>query len=128
MKTIDIEQFVNDYLTTASWVECDSDECTDFTKQAKQDAKEDCLKFIDLVISAFGKEKGTELLTIEGNDLCYLAPHDFYLTRNGHGSGFWDKPEYYGIEASEVLSDICKDMKETNVCHVRGKKSKLTFY
>lgn len=128
METIDIEQFINSYLMTASWVECDSDECTEFTRQAKKDAKEDCLKFIEIVIATFGKEKGTELLTIEGNDLIYLAPHDLYLTRNNHGAGFWDKPEYYGIEASEVLTDISKDMKETNVCHVRGKKSKLTFY
>lgn len=22
--------------------------------------------------------------------------HDFWLTRNGHGAGFWDRPEVYG--------------------------------
>ena len=24
------------------------------------------------------------------------AGHDFWLTRNGHGAGYWDRPEIYG--------------------------------
>ncbi len=31
--------------------------------------------------------------------------HDFWLTRNGHGAGFWDRG--YG-EAGKLLSDACK--------------------
>lgn len=35
------------------------------------------------------------------------AGHDFWLTRNGHGVGFWDRPEIYGEEGAETLSDAC---------------------
>lgn len=30
--------------------------------------------------------------------------HDFWLTRNSHGSGFWDRPEIYGEENARILS------------------------
>lgn len=127
MKKINIEQFVNSYLETASWVECDSNECTDFTKQGKEIAGADCSTFISLVIQRFGIDKAMQLLCIEGNDLTYLAPHDLYLTRNGHGAGFWDKEEIYGIEESEALTEIATSMGESTAHHLKGKKSKLTF-
>ncbi len=127
MNAINIEQFIDSYLMTASWVECDSDECTDFTKQAKEDAGADCATFISLVIQHFGVDKATQLLSIEGNDFTYLCPHDLYLTRNRHGAGFWDKEDIYGIEEAEALTKIAESMGESSAYHVRGKKSKLTF-
>ena len=30
------------------------------------------------------------------------AGHDFYFTRNGHGVGFWDRPEFYGQYADTL--------------------------
>lgn len=42
------------------------------------------------------------------------AGYDFYLTRNGHGSGFWDKPEIYGEKYSEILTEISKNFGEVN--------------
>ncbi len=32
------------------------------------------------------------------------AGHDFWLTRNGHGAGFWDRD----IDVGDKLSDACK--------------------
>jgi hypothetical protein len=127
MNTIDIKAFVNSYLTTAAWVTCDSDENQEFTREAKEKAKKDCELFIKKVIEKFGEEKGTELLTIPGNDSTYLAPHDFFLTRNGHGAGFWDREEIYGITEAGELTIISAEMKESYVYHVGGKKSKLTI-
>lgn len=127
MKTINLTHFVNDYLLTASWVTCERGENTNFTKEAKQTAKQDCETFIKNVLLKFGEEKGTELLTIAGNDLYYLAPHDFYLTRNRHGAGFWDKETIYGFEESEILTQISQEFKESNAYHTGGKKSKLTL-
>ena len=42
------------------------------------------------------------------------AGHDFLLTRNGHGAGFWDRfesgtPE---AEAADRISDACRGMPE----------------
>ena len=60
-------------------------------------------------------------------DLDYPAPHDLYLTRNGHGAGFWDKEDVYGEENAAKLTEIAKQMGEKTAYHVRAPKSKLTF-
>lgn len=127
MKPINEKEFVNSYLTTAAWVTCDSDECKDFTKAAKDTAKEDLRLFMSNVIEEFGSEKANELLSIAGNDLTYLAPHDFFLTRNHHCAGFWDKEDIYGKDEAKRLTDIAHQFNEATCYHVRGKKSKLTF-
>ena len=36
------------------------------------------------------------------------AGHDFWLTRNGHGSGFWDRPEFYGVEKAQKLTTLAQ--------------------
>ena len=36
--------------------------------------------------------------------------HDLWLTRNGHGTGFWDRPELYGEELAVWLTRIAKAM------------------
>jgi hypothetical protein len=125
---IDFKAFVKSYLATAAWVTTDSpDENKDFTTASIKMAEYDCRLFINKVIDAFGLENGTRLLTIPGSDLAYLSPHDFFLTRNGHGTGFWDKEDIYGHAASRSLTDISKAMGEVDCMHERGKKSKLMF-
>lgn len=127
MKTLDFKAFVQSYLATAAWVTAESGEETAFTREAQKFAEMECQKFIDLVKKEFGEEKAMELLTIPGNDLTYLAPHDFFLTRNGHGAGFWDKEEMYGDEEAAILTRIAKECGGVDCYHVRGKRSKLTF-
>ncbi len=34
--------------------------------------------------------------------------HDFWLTRNGHGAGFWDRPEIWGHVNSRTLSEAAR--------------------
>ena len=80
-----------------------------------------------MVTDKFGEDKAIELLSVPGSDLGYLAAHCFFLNRNGHGSGFWDREVEFGEENAEILSKICKDMKGCDCYHVRGAKSKLTF-
>lgn len=126
-QAININNFVSDYLVTAAWVTNDTGENSDFTKEAREYAKQDCLKFIGAVIYEFGKDKANDLLTVAGNDLGYLAAHCFYLNRNGHGTGFWDRENEFGEDEAKVLSDISKEMGECDCYHVRGPKSKLTF-
>ena len=127
MKQINFKEFVNSYLATAAWVTADAGECTDFTREARKQAENDCQEFINKVLAKFGEVKGTELLTTPGNDLTYLAPHDFFLTRNHHGAGFWDNGKIYGEGEALDLTEISHQMKETNCYHIRGKKSKLIF-
>lgn len=37
--------------------------------------------------------------------------HDYILTRNGHGCGFWEKDEWEPIYGA-ALTDICREMGE----------------
>jgi hypothetical protein len=34
--------------------------------------------------------------------------HDFWLTRNGHGTGFWDREELKEIGVADALSDVAR--------------------
>lgn len=63
------------------------------TPKARTEIEKDC--------AAFYEEK-KELWERGASD--EQAGHDFYLTRNGHGAGFWDRPELYGKESAELLS------------------------
>lgn len=51
-----------------------------------------------------------------GIDLLQYDPgqvgHDLWFTRNGHGVGFWDRPEVYGEENARILSLMAKAMGE----------------
>jgi hypothetical protein len=41
--------------------------------------------------------------------------HDFLLTRNRHGAGFWDSPEKYGIDGADKLTVIAHSFGETEI-------------
>jgi hypothetical protein len=53
-----------------------------------------------------------------GIDLSQFDPeqigHDLWLTRNGHGAGFWDRPEVYGADNARVLTLMARAMGEHN--------------
>ncbi len=36
--------------------------------------------------------------------------HDIWLTRNGHGVGFWDRPKIYGEQEAKILTAMAKAM------------------
>lgn len=38
--------------------------------------------------------------------------HDLWLTRNGHGAGFWDRPEIYGADNARTLTLMARAMGE----------------
>lgn len=42
------------------------------------------------------------------------AGHDFWLTRNGHGVGFWDREEIWG-ENKDTLSDAADSYNELHL-------------
>lgn len=103
----DVESFVNGYLVAALWSSSDTlpgtgDEkfgvpeqtvnLDDYYWADGQEAKlmGDCLDFI--------KANAADLLAYEeqkthapGYNAWECAGHDFWLTRNGHGAGFWDR-------------------------------------
>ena len=67
----------------------------------------------------FLRESVIDCLAFYNRISCYLsddniaqAGHDFWLTRNGHGTGFWDRPEVYGDTYAEMFSKIAETFGE----------------
>lgn len=92
---------LNGYLEAALWTEEDevgpSNINSDISDNSKVDAYRDVKKF---------KQLAGGLIAQSGlND--EQIGHDLWLTRNGHGSGFWDR----GIgKIGDELSDIAREM------------------
>lgn len=94
LNTIDLKyraQFYQGYVTCAFWTSSTDDDKPldqvasedDLAPEAAEQMEADCTKFINentaLLLSVMGKESATR------------AGHDFWLTRNHHGAGFWDR-------------------------------------
>jgi hypothetical protein len=113
----DVESFVNGYLVAALWSSSDTLPGKDgeegetvnldnFDWADGQEAKlmGDCLAFI--------QANAADLIHYEqvkthapGYGAWECAGHDFWLTRNGHGAGFWDR----GLgELGQRLTEACK--------------------
>ena len=74
------------------------------------EAYEACLADVEGFIEAAGS-------LLDGLD-DEMIGHDIWLTRNGHGAGFWDRG--YG-EVGDQLSDIARAMGEVNLYSIGGK-------
>lgn len=97
--------FVKGYIDAALWSSYDEKgEPLDsldleLSDEFKQNAKIDCQDFINSNLTDLG------LYAEQYNSNPEYAGHDFWLTRNGHGAGFWDR----GLKAlGERLSDAAK--------------------
>ena len=101
------------YLVAALWTneeEIEGGNIHDFDPEAKESANNDVL--------AFMKAAGELLQGMEPEQI----GHDLWLTRNGHGAGFWDR----GLgEKGEVLSNIARKMGGKDL--YRGDDGKLYF-
>jgi hypothetical protein len=116
-----IDNFVQSYLATAQWVTVDGT-TRGFTKAAKKIAEIECLNFINLVRLNFTPNEVEKILTYQGSDLTCLAGHDFFLTRNGHGAGFWDKDIYDELAPNGCnrLTELAKMCGSADVYQNRG--------
>jgi hypothetical protein len=125
-----LETMVDGYLTAVSFTGADLDEETaenlgiietynksdpylydfdinDIDSSSVVRVRDDCESFI---------QKAGELL--HGSNLPHGEPdwsligHNFWLSRNGHGSGFFDSEDEYG-NAAQQLQDIARDFGES---------------
>jgi hypothetical protein len=81
--------FLNAYFEALYWTQGFDAEGTELD--------EDCQREQTIEALAFLARNGCFI----GDDLIEQAGHDFWLTRNGHGAGFWDRTCY---------SDTVKDL------------------
>ena len=93
-----INSFIESYLECALWSSTDDDEdplddnydVDNFSESALNEMRKDCINFC--------KENAQHLTDIDPEQ----AGHDFWLTRNRHGAGFWDR----GLgEVGVILTD-----------------------
>lgn len=88
---------------------------TDFTEIALLNARDDCANF--------QRDNAGDL----ADECPERAGHDFWLTRNGHGAGFWDGDyDGPGVKLGRTLSDIAKGYGEQWV--VLGDDNELHIY
>lgn len=106
----DLGEVVAAYIECALWSSNDdSDESggepldashdeSDVADEAWISAVRDCADFLDSAADDLDSEEGEEITNEQ-------VGHDFWLTRNGHGAGFWDR----GLgERGDRLSKACK--------------------
>ncbi len=97
-----LTKFEQGFLECALWSSYDDDvnplddrfNILDFSEECLKSLLQDCKNF---------QEENLLLLAAAGDDA--QNGHDFWLTRNGHGAGFWDRG-YRHI--GEELTKACK--------------------
>ena len=85
------------YLECAAWADCQGDghiSCdASFSDDFLAVAKKDVNDFLEAL----------EASSINHDDWSYeQIGHDFWLTRNGHGAGFWDRDLPFGDDLSQL--------------------------
>ena len=112
--TTDIDEFIDGYATALLWSDCD-DEISDLHSDGLDAFTHDALNVIRRDCNAFMAANAVDLRAAVGHGDAYSmssAGHDFALTRNGHGAGFWDR----GLgEVGERLSTASAAFGEINV-------------
>lgn len=117
-----MDEFLKGYLICALW--SSNDESTpdggnpldqnygieDISEEAMAKMKADCEKFVRLNGSLLTEENFVGRR--EGSLMGY-AGHDFWLTRNHHGAGFWDGD--WAEEIGQKLTDSAHDFEEVDL-------------
>lgn len=109
MKNKILDRFINEYIFTALWSSTDDEGNPLDTIFSVNDIDKNGLDKISRDCDLFIKECGDLL---DGEDMDNIA-HDFWLTRNGHGAGFWDGD--YEESKGDKLTEIAKSFRE---CHI----------
>lgn len=133
-----IDSFIRGYLVAALWSSTDTlppadgeeegdDVSLDKFEWASGEAEKlhaDCVAFITTNIELC-KQYASRIDNVEeyGNEWDYMG-HDFWLTRNGHGAGFWDR----GLgdlgraltDASKAFSGVDLYLGDDQLVHVYG--------
>lgn len=116
----EFELFRDGYITCLLWAETDNStdqggdpldknfDHSNLTERAKVKIDADCKAFLDQAHELIDAAEVTP-------PSCHryeYAGHDFWLTRQGHGCGFWDGD--WDEETGEKLTEMCKKMGEVH--------------
>ena len=114
-----IETLTDNYLESLVWsqleIVTDDDEHAHlyperFSDELKAHGREVCTAFYNAVLAGMGDVAPFLLLSTQ------KMGHDLALTRNGHGSGFWDGGwDDFGEDVGDKLTKMAKALGEVNV-------------
>jgi len=120
----ELEDAVEGYLECAGWLVNDHELATDeereqgyegdhregpFTQDAYESARGALTEFVWALDDPDDVRAYLHAAETEGRPLAGVLGHDLWLTRNGHGAGFWDR----GLgELGERLSEAARSLGE----------------
>lgn len=90
--SINLEKMTAGYIEAMAFTDCQpGDECADhdFSDELLEKAKADCAAFV----ASISRDVIDALAEKAADYTDERFGHDFWLTRNGHGAGFWDRAE-----------------------------------
>lgn len=96
------EDFIKAYVHAALWYSSDDSDTPLYENHKAEELPRETLVAMKTDCSAFLEASDIPI------ELWSMAGHDFWLTRNGHGSGFWDRPEIYGEEKAQELTALAE--------------------
>lgn len=102
-----MDDFVRAYIEALIWSECGDDDepldknydQSDLAPEAMEAIQEDCRDFYE---ANFELIQSSECSRSPEYSVEEMAGHDFCLTRNGHGAGFWDGDWSKGDELTKA--------------------------
>lgn len=111
----DLALMVQGYLAAAIWTMDEDDDpdswgIGDFAPQARRMAERDCTEF-----AVNNATDVADAVTRDGYPWDWLG-HDLWLTRNGHGAGFWDRKQLQEGDLGDRLSNACRHHESS--CYV----------
>lgn len=84
---VDVDEMVNGYVECALWSSTDDDGTSLDENYSEDDVSEEAMRSIREDVEAFARDNATDLAGMDSGQ----AGHDFWLTRNHHGAGYWDR-------------------------------------
>ena len=117
MNKFELETMIAAYVECALWSSTDDNDKTLDDKYGESDVLKETMREMRADCKAFGQANATDIgINWE------RAGHDFWLTRNRHGAGFWDGdwPE----PAGKRLTDAAHAFGSVDLYVYRGKVRK----
>ena len=109
----DVPEFIQGYIECALWTSEETladSSVSDFAESTVDAIRKDCEEFQRNAAAEIAQALELGLWTENG------MGHDFWLTRNGHGAGFWDRhSEGIGDELGDKLTELSKTFKSVDL-------------
>lgn len=113
-----MDKFTQAFFAAALWSSSDENDVPldqnydedDFSPEATKQLTQDCAEFQRQYSYLFTEK---QCLKFDDSPVSH-AGHDFWLTRNGHGAGFWEKSDWKE-KAGKILTDASKKFGEVDI-------------